>query len=728
MLIRYSSMQRVNSQTDSIQWARHALLVNETASGALASELTARSPSIALEASTATMELAAELARFRDQEAPVPAAASDGAGADPESAFAETRSALQRFLAVADSVMRDSRPELSAKSKLELFHALEVTGRDSRQKIAALLSVLLAERERTLDSALHWGTFIDIAIVMMLLAVAVLLFEPTLKKLELRRLALDRVMAANARLALIAERTDNAVVVADARGRIEWVNRAFIRISGYELEEVKGRTPGSVLQRADADQAAVERTRAAVREGKPFSESLLNYSKSGEPYWMRVDCQPLHDESGVLTGFMAVQSDITEERQRRAALERLNLRFAMSTEAAGVGVWELDWDSKQMWWSETLFKIVGVPPQAVASGWYRWVSLVHPSDRDAVQAAIERAIARCEPLHLQHRIIAPAGAERTLEITAAVARSELTRSAVLIGVAVDISERIALLESERRLQLRIREASRAAGMAEVATGVLHNVGNILNSLGIAVATAQSRARRLKIDQVEEVLALLLARRDDLAHFLAQEQTGREIAEYIPMLLQSIRSEVVGVSAEIDGLTGLVDHLRRIVKAQQSYSRLSTLPEALDVREVLDASCMLLAPSFEAEGGSVQTIHQYAPVPLVETNRTRLLDICCNLIKNAHEAMADSPGPKTLTLRVESVDDGVSISVADTGAGISDENLCRLWEFGFTTKGGGHGFGLHSVASGIHELGGHISVHSDGPGKGCLLYTSPSPRD
>ncbi|MDX9910571.1 MAG: PAS domain S-box protein [Phycisphaerales bacterium] len=133
---------------------------------------------------------------------------------------------------------------------------------------------------------------------------------------------MDHARTRLARLALIARRTHNAVIITDTNARIEWVNEGFTRITGYELHEVKGRTPGSILQGPGTDPDVVARMREGIRTRKGFREEILNYNKSGKSYWLEVDVQPLVNERGEHTGFMAIETDITARRNAELALQR----------------------------------------------------------------------------------------------------------------------------------------------------------------------------------------------------------------------------------------------------------------------------------------------------------------------------------------------------------------------------------------------------------------------
>ena len=138
---------------------------------------------------------------------------------------------------------------------------------------------------------------------------------------------LSKQEAETRKLALIAARTDNAVVLTDAEGRTVWVNEGFTRITGYGFEEVLGKKPGSILQGPGTDPETVDRIRKRIHKGEGFSEEILNYGKDGQSYWLAIEVQPIRDASGQITNFMAMETDITV---RRAALQRLGIQFGVS--------------------------------------------------------------------------------------------------------------------------------------------------------------------------------------------------------------------------------------------------------------------------------------------------------------------------------------------------------------------------------------------------------------
>ncbi len=167
-------------------------------------------------------------------------------------------------------------------------------------------------------------------------------------------------------------------------------------------------------------------------------------------------------------------------------------------------------------------------------------------------------------------------------------------------------------------------------------------------------------------------------------------------------------------------TGFSGHIKKIVSTQQSHAGAYGVVETTSIAEVVDDALTVNATSFERYG--IEMLLEYADLPPIALDKQRLLQILVNLVRNAKHAVLDRDGEeKRLTLRIRRHGDTrVYVEVIDNGVGITSENLTKIFSHGFTTKEDGHGFGLHSAALAAKEMGGSLSVHSDGPGKGATF--------
>jgi signal transduction histidine kinase len=277
---------------------------------------------------------------------------------------------------------------------------------------------------------------------------------------------------------------------------------------------------------------------------------------------------------------------------------------------------------------------------------------------------------------------------------------------------------------EVTMQRDLVEASRYAGMAEVATGVLHNVGNVLNSLSVAASVIADRVRGARGDALARTVALFNEHPDGLAGFVASPRGGH-LADYLAALGNALSDDAAQMRKEIGEVLAHIGHIKTIVSAQQAYALMSGMRERVDLPTVVADALRLGEASFVRHG--IEVVRECGDVPMIVTDRHKLLQIIVNLISNARDALLDAHGTMRLTVRIEPRDAGVAISVIDSGAGIADEVRKRIFQHGFTTKKHGHGFGLHASANSARELGGSLVVASDGPGRGAT-FTLELPTD
>ena len=269
-------------------------------------------------------------------------------------------------------------------------------------------------------------------------------------------------------------------------------------------------------------------------------------------------------------------------------------------------------------------------------------------------------------------------------------------------------------------QSSLFEMSRAAGMAEVATGVLHNVGNVLNSVNVSCTLLMDQLRESRAGNVSRVAGLIAEPEGGLAYFLTEDPRGRQIPAYLASLAAVLQEEQQLMFREAESLHSRLEHIKEIVSMQQSYGRVSGVNETIPPEQLMEDALKLNAGSLARHEVTVQRVYQ--PVPPITVDKHKVLQILLNLINNAKHACTQSDGSeKTITLRLlNHSPDRVLMQVADNGAGIFPENMTRIFQHGFTTRKSGHGFGLHSGALAARDLGGSLSVHSDGPGAGAVF--------
>ena len=272
----------------------------------------------------------------------------------------------------------------------------------------------------------------------------------------------------------------------------------------------------------------------------------------------------------------------------------------------------------------------------------------------------------------------------------------------------------------KEAQSELLDSARQAGMAEIATNVLHNVGNVLNSVNICSEMLSRTLRSSKAQGLGKAMQLINQHQDDLGRFFTEDDKGKLLPGYLNQLVEAIATEQQGMGEELAQLARSVDHIKEIVATQQSYAGASRLIEPLRVAELIEDALRMNSGALARH--QVTVVKDYGPLPPVMGDKHRMLLILINLISNAKYAMSNlDDHSRTLTLSARVLDgQTLSISVKDEGEGIPAENLTRIFSHGFTTRKDGHGFGLHSCALAAMEMGGQLNVHSDGPGLGATF--------
>lgn len=263
-------------------------------------------------------------------------------------------------------------------------------------------------------------------------------------------------------------------------------------------------------------------------------------------------------------------------------------------------------------------------------------------------------------------------------------------------------------------------ASRQAGMAEVATGVLHNVGNVMTSVNLIVHDVQDRLRNTRLTHLHRVVEVLRREQPRLAEYLSTDQAGQKLTEFLAQLDEHLKGENQQLLTDVEGLVRHFEHIREIIVTQQGSAQLFGVIEALSPAQLFEDALRLNAESLERHGITLERIFQ--STASVRADRHKVLQLLVNLLKNAKDALqVVKPGERSMRVRVAAVDDHlIALSVEDNGPGISRENLTRIFQHGFTTKPSGHGYGLHSSVLAAREMGGDLVATSDGLGKGSTF--------
>lgn len=283
-----------------------------------------------------------------------------------------------------------------------------------------------------------------------------------------------------------------------------------------------------------------------------------------------------------------------------------------------------------------------------------------------------------------------------------------------------VFERRRASNEREALNEKLIRASRRAGMAEVASGVLHNVGNVLNSITVSSTLLQDRLRQSNIDGVERIAELLGGHSGDLADFLTGTEKGAKVLPYLCELGKALKSERAGMLEELESLMNNIEHIKNVVRRQQYYARPASVYESVQAEELIEDS--LKINGLDDAERRIHIERRYSDLPPLYLDKHNVIQILNNLISNAKQALdGQSDHPRIVVATGAEPDKRtVYMRVSDNGCGIPEELQHRLFQFGFTTKENGHGFGLHTSATAAQSLGGNLTFASNGPGRGTTF--------
>jgi PAS domain S-box-containing protein len=514
------------------------------------------------------------------------------------------------------------------------------------------------------------------------------------------------------------------IVYTTREGEILSCNEAFSSMLGYGAEELTGQSIQTRSNSDDGDEHEEQIARLWTGELKAHSTEKRFLKKDGSVFWARVTSALVRDGAGQPECSVGFVEDISTRRRAELALQRSSSLVEAIFTHVPAALAACDSSGAITLLNpaaEELYSTGSNLPTSDRTALYPEDLQIYRADGKTPMEPAERPLARAlagETLtNLEFVAVRPDGTART--VLASACRL-LDPSGISLGAVVVSQDITHLRETEaemERIHKQLMSASRQAGMAEVATNVLHNVGNVLNSVNVSASLVTERLKRSKAGGLAEVAALLKAHDQDLGEFLTHDPRGKLLPTYLAKLAEQLQSEERAALEELASLRSNIEHIKDTVATQQSYAKRCGVAETVDVAEMVEDSLRMNAGALSRHHVALR--REFEQVPEITVDKHRVLQILVNLVRNAKYACDESGRTdKQMTVRIENYCNGVRISVIDNGVGIKPENIRRLFRHGFTTRKSGHGFGLHSAALAAGELGGRLSAHSDGEGKGA----------
>lgn len=412
------------------------------------------------------------------------------------------------------------------------------------------------------------------------------------------------------------------------------------------------------------------------------------------------------DADGAPARTIGTDIDITERKRAQQRLQKSEASLAEAQRIAGLGNWNWEIDTNEIYWSDEVYRIFGLSPRESSANSDTFRGLVHPEDRVRVADSVNKALGGGQRYSIEYRIIRPDGEQRIVHEQAEVSFDTVGKPSRMVGTAQDITKRTRLEEKTREQAAQLIQANKMTALGTLVSGMAHEINNpthlvMMNAQMLAEYWAD--AARILDEHDHENEALLLG---GLPY--------SEMRDVIPSLIDDIRHEA--------------QRIQKIVGDLKNFARPSDDPEAVsikreihsefDLNETVEHALRLLEHRIKQLTESFRT--DLAPgLPPVSGDPQKLEQIVINLVGNALEALPHKQRGVTVSTRLNQAQGCVELVVEDEGVGMSKENKDRVFEPFFTTKqgSGGTGLGLAITYTLVKEHGGTISFESE-PGKGC----------
>jgi PAS domain S-box-containing protein len=518
--------------------------------------------------------------------------------------------------------------------------------------------------------------------------------------------------AENSPLALM-ESAPVAIYHTNAAGDLIYSNPEYRRIFGLQV----GHGPDAWAERVHpVDRERMQRAWADFCR-RPVATHFDSYRTRADDGTVRHFSEQVVPAMGV-AGWVGTITDFTDLVTARDHLRKAETLFSNTFDQAPLGIVYADRSGRVLRFNPAFCTMLGF--EAGEFDRLTTSDVTHPQEAESEAEQLARLWnGEVQFVDLEKRCTRKDGSVLWVRATTSLVREAGATPEYSVEFLRDISARKQTHDELERAQKQLMTASRQAGMAEVATNVLHNVGNILNSVNISASLVTERVKQSKVISVPRMAALLTEQGAALGEFLTKDERGKRVPEYLTALGEQLMGDRSVALEELASLRDNLEHIKDTVAMQQSYAKLCGVVERIAVTDLVEDSLRLNAGAFVRHGVTLR--REFGEVEPITVDRHRVLQILVNLVRNAKYACDESGrADKLLTLRIEPLADGVRICVIDNGAGIRPENMSRLFTHGFTTRASGHGFGLHSAALAAQELGGSLRAQSDGPGCGATF--------
>ncbi len=532
----------------------------------------------------------------------------------------------------------------------------------------------------------------------------------------------SRLRASEERFRALVEGSPTAIIVIARDGCIAMMNAEAERLFGYARDAIIGQPVETLLPRDKVPLDELHR----IRLGAGFE--LWGVRSDGSEIPIELACMPIASNEGALRVLSII--DIAERKRLEESSRLSQGRLEKLIDTITGVVWEADPSTFDFTFvSLQAEQLLGVPRQEWVQTAGFWAAHVFPDDLESARRCRVEAAAAAQPVKFEYRMIAADGRLVWVRDTVSVIRTR-DDVALICGVMLDISEERRLAQELAEMNQRLVDASRRAGMADVARRVLHSAGNMLNSINVLTNLLRERLDDSKVAGFIKVAQLLEEHRPRIEAFLTADPRGKLIPDYLIELSAHVASEQAEQRREIEELSGGIEQLKAILTRQESDARVMGSPRAVVLARLVEEALRHELVGLRRRG--VEVHRAFEPVPEVTVDEPKVLEVLVELIRNVRHAFAACDrADKRLVLSLRQPEPGwVEISVADNGVGIPVEDRVQIFSDRSAIDRRGHGCGLHHSANAARELGGSLVLERSEPAQGttftvAIPVTSPA---
>lgn len=403
-------------------------------------------------------------------------------------------------------------------------------------------------------------------------------------------------------------------------------------------------------------------------------------------------------------------------------LMEINHKLLESQALAKIGYWYHDLKTGKNTWSREIYKMFNFDLSTPAPSLENAIKMLHEEDRKMYTELVHKALEFGESYEVEIRakVNDNENPYHWFRVICKPQKSEGEILTELNGVVMDITASKTAQKEVELLHQQVVTAARRAGMADVATSILHNIGNVLNSVNVSLGLVTEGISNEDFEKFFIIIGMLRNNLDNLPEFLTKDERGKNIPTYLSSLIENLKENQSQILKELNELKNQINHIKDITEMQNVIGGVTGVVERVYLPEVIDTAikmCSLTSASkqMKVEKNKIENI-------FLNTDKSKLLQILVNIIQNAKDALQATNKPqKIISLTVNRIKENyIDIQCEDNGVGIEKEDLISIFSFGFTTKKHGHGFGLHSSALAAKELGGSLEAKSKGKNQGAIF--------